>query len=162
MKSEAEACRAVELYADTVRRICFLHLKNHSDAEDVFQETFLKYVLRAAPFESGEHEKAWLIRVAVNACKDVHKSFFRRKVLSLEDLDSEPSYNMPDSNREVLDAVLALPEKYRNVVYLFYYEGYSAAEIANLLGKNENTVYTWLSRAKAILKDALGGDFADE
>ena len=75
MKNEAEARSAVVLYADTVRRVCFLHLKNHSDTEDVFQEAFLKYVLRAAPFESGEHEKAWLIRVAINACKDVHKSF---------------------------------------------------------------------------------------
>jgi RNA polymerase sigma-70 factor (ECF subfamily) len=162
VKSEAEARRAVELYADTVRRICFLHLNNYSDAEDVFQETFLKHALRAAPFESGEHEKAWLIRVAANACKDVSKSFFRRKVFSFEEVDSEPSYNMPDSSREVLDAVLSLPEKYRNAVYLFYYEGYSAREIAGMLGKGENTVHTWLSRAKAKLKDALGEDFADE
>lgn len=162
MKSEAEARRAVELYADTVRRICFLHLKNHSDTEDVFQEVFLKYVLRATPFESGEHEKAWLIRVAINACKDVYKSFFRRRVSSSEETASEPSYNMPDDSRAVSDAVLALPEKYRNVVYLFYYEGYSAVEIAGLLGKNENTIYTWLARARAKLKDVLGGDFADE
>ncbi|MDR1960941.1 MAG: sigma-70 family RNA polymerase sigma factor [Gracilibacteraceae bacterium] len=162
MKSESEARRAVELYADTVRRVCFLHMKNHSDVEDVFQDVFLKYVLRIAPFDSYEHEKAWLIRVAVNACKDVHKSFFRRKGLSLEELDSEPSYDMPEDSRAILDAVLALPEKYRDVIYLFYYEGYSAVEIAGLLGKNENTIYTWLSRAKGKLKDALGGDFADE
>ncbi|MDR1538002.1 MAG: RNA polymerase sigma factor [Clostridiales bacterium] len=162
MKSESEASRAVELYADTVRRVCFLHLESHSDVEDVFQEVFLKYVLRTAPFDSAEHEKAWLIRVAVNACKDIHKSFFRRKVLFLKELDSEPSYSMPEDSSDVLDAVLALPEKYRDVIYLFYCEGYSAVEIARLLGKSENTIYTWLSRAKVKLKDALGGDFADE
>jgi RNA polymerase sigma-70 factor (ECF subfamily) len=162
MKSEAEAQRAVEAYADTVRRVCFLHLKNHSDVEDVFQETFLKYVLRDPPFESPEHEKAWLIRVAVNGCKDVLKRFFRRRVSSLEELDTEPSYGMRENDRDVSDAVRALPAKYRDVIFLFYYEGYSAPEIARLLGKSENTVYTWLSRAKARLKDALGGDFADE
>jgi RNA polymerase sigma-70 factor (ECF subfamily) len=162
MKSEAETRRAVEVYADTVRRVCFLHLKNYSDVEDVFQETFLKYVLRDLPFESPEHEKAWLIRVAANACKDVLKSFFRRKVSALEESDAELSYNMRESDRDVSDAVQALPAKYRDAVYLFYYEGYSAPKIAKLLGRSENTIYTWLSRAKARLKDALGGDFADE
>ncbi|MDR0434931.1 MAG: sigma-70 family RNA polymerase sigma factor [Gracilibacteraceae bacterium] len=162
MKSEAEIRLAVELYADTARRVCFLHLKNHGDVEDVFQETFLKYALRDEPFASREHEKAWLIRVAVNNCKDAAKSFFRRRVSSLTELEAEPFFDLPVENRDVLDAVLALPEKYRDAVYLFYYEGYSAPEIAELLGRSENTVYTWLARAKARLRDALGGDFADE
>ena len=80
MKSSSEADRAVEKYADTVRRVCFMHLKNKSDIEDVFQEVFLKYILHDDPFESEEHEKAWIIRVTINACKDVFKSFFRRNV----------------------------------------------------------------------------------
>ena len=115
MRSSSEADRAVEKYADTVRRVCFMHLKNHSDVEDVFQEVFLKYILYDKPFESDAHEKAWLIRVAINACKDIFKSFFRRKVCSFEDIDMEPFY-IQEEDRPVLDAVLSLPEKYRNVI----------------------------------------------
>jgi RNA polymerase sigma-70 factor (ECF subfamily) len=161
MRSEAEADRVLELYADMVRRICFIHLKNYADAEDVFQEVFMKYLLRDRQFESDAHEKAWLIRVAVNACKDVIKSFFRKNATSLEELIAEPFY-LQESESEVLGAVLALPEKYRDVIYLHYYEGYSAIEIAKTLGKNENTIYTWLDRARKRLKEILGGETLGE
>ena len=161
MRSEQEAKLAIEKYADTVRRICFVHLKNYHDTEDVFQDVFLKYVLCGVEFESDAHEKAWLIRVAINASKDTLKSFFRRKVYSVEELVTEPFY-IEDDKREVLDAVLRLPPKYKNVIYLFYYEGYSAVEIAAMLHKKENTVYTWLSRAKTQLKTSLGGAPLDE
>ena len=160
MKNETEADRAIEKYADTVRRVCFMHLKNYSDAEDVFQEVFMKFILRDKPFESDDHERAWLIRVAINASKDVLKSFFRRNARSLEDIDTEPFY-IQEEDKGVLDAVLDLPGNYKDVIYLFYYEGYSAVEIAKILGKRENTIYTWLSRARAKLKDALGGDLFD-
>ncbi len=160
MRSSSEADRAVEKYADTVRRVCFMHLKNHSDVEDVFQEVFLKYILYDKPFESDAHEKAWLIRVAINACKDIFKSFFRRKVCSFEDIDMEPFY-IQEEDRPVLDAVLRLPDKYRNVIYLFYYEGYTAVEIARILNMRENTVYTWLSRGRVKLKEELGGELLD-
>jgi RNA polymerase sigma-70 factor (ECF subfamily) len=161
MRNEVEANRALELYADTVRRICFIHLKNDADTEDVFQEVFLKYILRTRAFESEAHEKAWLIRVAVNACKDVIKGFFRRNVVSFEELSVEPFY-LQERESEVLSAVLALPEKYRDVIYLHYYEGYSAVEIAKMLGKNENTIYTWLDRARKRLKETLGGETLGE
>jgi RNA polymerase sigma-70 factor (ECF subfamily) len=159
MRSETEAVRALDLYGDTIRRICFIHLNNHADAEDVFQEVFLKYILYDHLFESDAHEKAWLIRVAANQCKDARKGFFRRNVYSLEDREREPSYEWDDSSREVLDAVFRLPDNYRDVIYLFYYEGYTAVEIAKMLGKRENTVYTWLTRGKKRLKEYLGGDF---
>ncbi len=158
MRSEEEAQRAIEKYADTVRRICFLHLRNVHDVEDVFQEVFLKYILHDASFESEEHEKAWLIRVAINASKDILKSFFRKKTVPLDELLEKPAA-IQERHQDVLEAVLHLPEKYRAVVYLFYYEGYSALEIASILKKKENTVYTWLSRARAQLKEELGGDF---
>lgn len=161
MKTETAAKEAIEKYADTVRRICFVHLKNHHDVEDIFQEVFLKYVLSDIRFESDAHEKAWLIRVAVNASKDLLKSFFRRKVSSIDDLVVEPAY-IEEDNREVLEAVLQLPDKYKDVVYLFYYEGYSAVEIAKILKKNENTIYTWLARARQELKQALGGEPYEE
>ena len=157
MHSEQEANRAIELYSDMIRKICMLHLKNYADTEDIFQTVFMKYLLHTAPFESEEHEKAWFIRVTVNACKDLLISLFRRNALPLEEL-SEQTAALPEQDREVLEAVLALPSKYKDVVYLHYYEGYSAAEIGRILNKNVNTVYTLLSRAREQLKQTLGGD----
>ena len=157
MCTEQETSRAIELYSDMIRRICLLHLKNHADTEDVFQEVFLKYVLRGAVFESVEHERAWLIRVTVNACKDLLKSLFRRKTVSLEVL-SEEAASISSEQHATLEAVLALPEKYKAVIYLHYYEGYNAREIGRILKKKENTVYSLLSRGRELLRQELGGD----
>lgn len=157
MRSEQEANRAIERYADTVRRICMIHLKNHADTEDIFQNVFLKYVLSTAVFESEEHEKAWFIRVTINACRDLLKSFFRSHTVSLDTLLDQPA-DLTETDRTVLDAVLALPPKYRDVVYLHYYEGYTAPQIGQILKKNVNTVYTLLNRAKQALRETLGGD----
>ena len=161
MRSETEVNRAVEEYADMVRRVCFYHLKNQADTEDVFQNVFLKYMLYDEPFKSREHEKAWLLRVTINACKDYLKSFFRHNVISLESL-SEMETEIPEDHREVLEAVLSLPGKYKDVIYLHYFEGYSAAEIGTILSKKENTVYSLLSRGRAMLKKKLGGEGIDE
>lgn len=157
MRSEEEAARAIERYGDMVRRLCLVHLKNPADTEDIFQNVFLKYVLSPVVFESPEHEKAWLIRVTINACKDLVKSFFRSRTVPLEELLDQPA-PLSEEHREVLEAVLALPRKYRDAVYLHYYEGYTAAEIGKLLGKNTNTVYTLLTRAREQLRKTLGGD----
>ena len=157
MRSEADANQAIERYADMVRRICMVHLKNEADTEDVFQTVFLKYVLHSAPFESVEHEKAWFIRVTINACKDLLRDVFRAKTVPLEQWQRHVPEQTSES-REVLMAVLALPAKYRDVVYLHYYEGYTAPEIARILGKNVNTIYTRLTRARGLLCQALGGE----
>lgn len=156
MRSEQEVNRAVEQYADTVRRICLVHLKNYADTEDIFQTVFVKYLLHTAPFASPEHERAWIIRVTINACKDLLRSVFRRRTLSLEEVAEQPA--PADEHRAVLQAVQALPAAYRDVVYLHYYEGYTAPEIAGILGKNVNTVYTRLTRARGLLHRTLGGD----
>ena len=156
MRSKQEANRAIELYADTVRRICMLHLKNHADTEDIFQTVFLKYLLSSKEFETPEHEKAWFIRVTVNACRDLLKSFIRSRTVSMEELLDQPA--LADGSSEVLEAVLSLPARYKDVVYLHYYEGYTAPEIARILGKNVNTVYTLLTRSRQLLKEKLGGD----
>ena len=156
MCSEEEASRAVDLYGDTVRRICMIHLKNKADTEDIFQNVFLKYVLRTAPFDSPEHEKAWIIRVTANACKDLLRSFFRSRTVSLDVLIETPR-EMPEDHSDILEAVLALPEKYKDPIYLHYYEGYTAEEIGRILGKNTNTVYTLLTRARQMLKTRLEG-----
>ena len=148
---------AVEKYSNMIRRLCMIHLKNYADTEDIFQNVFLKYVLSSVTFESEEHERAWFIRVTVNACKDLLKSFFRSRTVSLDELLEQPAA-LSEDNREVLEAVLALPEKYKDVVYLHYYEEYTAPEISKILGKNVNSVYTLLNRSRQILKEKLGGD----
>ena len=157
MRSEWEANRAIDRYADLVRRVCMIHLKNHADTEDIFQTVVLKYVTGTTEFESEEHEKAWFIRVTINACKDLLRSFFRSRTVSLDDLLEQPD-QVPEDHREVLEAVLALPDKYRDVVYLHYYEGYTAPEIGTILHKNPNTVYTLLTRARDELRKMLGGE----
>ncbi len=156
MRSEQEVTGAIERYGDTVRRLCMIHLKNYADTEDIFQTVFLKYVLRSSPFSDAAHERAWLIRVTINACKDLRKSFFRSRTLPLEAI-GEQAADIPPDHREVLEAVLSLPQKYRDVIYLHYYEDYTAPPISKILGKNTNTVYTLLTRSKALLKEKLGG-----
>ena len=157
MRSEYDVNCTVETYADMVYRVCFCHLKNPADTEDIFQNVFMKYMLFDNEFEDEEHKKAWLIRVAINACKDLLKRFFRQKTVPLDVLNEQAAY-MKETDREVLEAVLSLPEKYKDVIYLHYYEGYSAAQIGSILGKKENTIYSLLSRGRGILKDKLGGD----
>ena len=158
MKSEEDLSRVMEAYADMVRRICFLHLKNKYDTEDVFQNVYLKYLLYDKPFESREHEKAWFARVAINACTDHLRYAARIKWVPLDMIEEEREV-LDDMSSEVLEAVLSLPEKYRNVIYLHYYEDYPAVEIARILGKKENTVYSWLSRARELLRERLGGEW---
>lgn len=157
MRSEREMAEAIQRHGDMVRRLCMVHLKNYADTEDIFQTVFLKYALASASFESEEHEKAWVIRVTLNACRDLLKSVFRSRTVSLEELVEQPARLSPD-HREVLEAVLSLPARYRDVVYLHYYEDCTAPEIARILGKNVNTIYTRLTRAKGLLREKLGGE----
>lgn len=109
MRGEQEVNRAIEAYGNLIRRICLIHLKNHADTEDIFQTVFLKYLLSPAEFQSRGHEKAWFIRVTANACRDLLKSAFRRRVVSLDVLTDQPG-ELSEDNREVLEAVLGLPE----------------------------------------------------
>lgn len=157
MRSEQEVNHAIGQYADTVFRLCMVNLKNHADAEDVFQTVFLKYALHDRQFESTEQEKAWLIRVTLNACRDQLKRFFRERTVSLEEF-AEELPRTTEEHRAVLEAVRSLPKDYRDAVYLHYYEGYTAPEIAAILKKNPNTIYTHLSRAREMLKQMLGGE----
>ncbi len=154
MRSEEEASRAIDLYGDTVKRICMIHLKNYADTEDIFQTVFLKYVLKSPEFHSTDHEKAWIIRVTINACRDLLKSFFHSRTLPLDSLKEKPGEPAPDHS-DVLEAVLALPSKYKDVIYLYYYEEYSAEEIGQILRKNTNTVYTLLNRGRQLLRSSL-------
>ena len=156
MRSEQEVNSAIEQYSDMILRLCMVYLKNSSDAEDIFQTVFLKYAMNAKPFESQEHEKAWLIRVTVNACKDLLKSFFRSRTVSLAEL-TEYAPDVTPEQFAVMEAVWTLPKQYRDVIYLHFYEGYTAPEIAGILKRNPNTVYTHLHKGKELLREALGG-----
>ena len=158
MKSAEDLNRVMETYADMVRRICLVHLKNQHDTEDVFQEVYMKYMLYEGLFESDEHEKAWFARVTINACTDWLRILSRRKWVPLDIINEEQEV-LDSTSSEILEVVLKLPEKYRNVIYLFYYEGYSAVEIAKILERKENTIYTWLARAKELLRNNLGGEW---
>ena len=144
MRQESDVEQTIGQYADMVKHICFVYMKNESDTEDVFQDVFLKYALFSEPFDSEEH-------------KDLLRSFFRTHTCSLEEAMSMADTKSQDLSH-VLESVMNLSDKYRIIVYLHYYEGYSAVEIAGILHKNVNTVYTHLSRAKAELKKMLGGD----
>lgn len=146
----------VEEYADTITRICYSYGKNYDDTQDIMQNVFFK-LMRANPkFDSKEHEKAWIIRVTINECKDFLKNIFRRHA-SLEEIQEIPIEEEEDLSY-IREAVLKLPDKYKSVIYLFYYEGYTAVEIAGILHKKENTIYTWMNRARQMLKEMVGGD----
>lgn len=156
MRSEEEVNSAIELYSDMILRLCAVYLKNSQDAEDIFQTVFLKYALHPKPFSGPEHEKAWLIRVTINACKDLLKSFVCSRTVSLETV-AEYAPGITPEQYTVMEAVWALPKPYRDVIYLHYYEGYTAPEIAGILKRNPNTVYTHLHKGKELLREVLGG-----
>ena len=160
MRSDEEVKQAIERYSDTVKRLCVLHLKNETDAQDIFQTVFVKYALHTGYFESKEHERAWIIRVTINACKDVLKSVFHSRTVSLEIVEQLPDVLSQHHKGHFRFAIFQqMPERYRRVIYLRYYEGYTAPEIATILNKNVNTIYTLLSRGKNILKQELEGYF---
>lgn len=142
---------------DTVYRICYSYMKNTADTEDMVQETFLRLISSGVGFVSEEHEKAWLIVTASNLCKDTLKKWWRRT----EDID-DPALGLkqpPFETDEVLAAILKLPADQKCAVYMYYYEGYSTADIAGYLHCPQVTVRSRLSRARKALKQKLGGDF---
>ncbi len=150
----ATAESVVKKYANMVYRLAFAQVRSKSDADDIFQEVFLRYVQSKAVFESEEHRKAWLIRVTVNCAKKHWSSAWRRKMVPLE--DSYP-FELPEETG-VNEAMWKLASKYRSVIHLFYYEGYSITEISSILGVRESTIRTQLTRARARLSEMLKGD----
>lgn len=149
-----EAERLVEAYADLILRLSYTYLKSVQDGEDICQTVLLKLLTEGRAFDSPEHEKAWVVRAAINACKDELRAF-RRKAVSLEDAPEAPAPEPPRS--DVLDAVMELPGKYREAIYLFYYEGYSVKEIGAFTGRSEAAVSAHLSRGRKKLREMLGG-----
>lgn len=155
MNQNERAGRLVSYYADTILRLSYTYLKSAADAQDVCQEVLIKLVMENRTFESPAHEKAWVLRVTSNACKDLLKSAWRRRVCVTDTCPETAVPEEPDG--ELLETVNQLPPKYRAVIYLYYYEGYSAAEIGQILRLPAATVNTRLARGRAQLKKMLGG-----
>jgi len=146
---------AVAAYSGSLVRLAYTYLGNVPDSEDAVQEAFLAYLRKAPAFADAAHEKAWLIRVTANKCKDALR---RRKAFSTV-LLTEDVADAPASDRELLEAVLGLPEKYRLPLHLHYYEGYSLSEIARIMNARPATVGSWLSRGRDLLRERTGGLF---
>jgi len=147
-------------YQDTVYRIAFTYCRNNHDAQDVTQEVFLRYLGNSPHLTGEDHLKAWLIRVTVNTSKTFLHSAWRRKTIPLDGQEIVSSDDKPDV--DTYSAVMSLPEKYRSVVLLYYFDDYSVREIAHILCKKETTVQTQLQRARAKLKNILKEDWQDD
>lgn len=158
MQKEKYMKEILDKYSDMVYRIALTRCRNKENAEDVFQDVFVKFSEKLPKFENEEHEKAWFIRVTLNLTKNLLTANWNTKVVGLdEDIMVEN-----EETSDIYSAVMALPDNYRMVIYLLYYEGYKVKEIANILSINENTIKTWLMRAREILKKNIEGGLEDE
>lgn len=155
----------VETYGDMVYRLAMARVKNPHDAEDIVQQVFLKLVKHIDQLESEEHVKAWLIKVTINEGKSLFSSAWRRRTLSLEDSDpaDEPSEEPQEigETNDIVNAVFRLPEKYRVVIHLFYYQDLPTEEIGKILGRSNHTVRSQLSRAREKMRKDLKEVFDD-
>ena len=161
MQKEEYVKKVIEKYSDTVYRIALTRCGIVENAEDVFQEVFMKFSEKMPKFENEEHEKAWFIRVTINLTKNVKQSAWNRRVVTLdENIEAFPEETQEQN--DVFSSVCQLPQNYKTVIYLLYYEGYKVKEIADLMKAREGTVKTWLFRAREMLKEKLEGGFDDE
>ena len=159
MRMETQAL--AENYRDRLFAAAFQVCGNAADAEDAAQEALLRYHISEKQFESEQHIRAWLLRVSINCAKNLSRSFFRRNTVPLETYMETLEFDSGES-REIVRAVMNLPEKYRLVIHLYYYEDYSVAEIGRILGLTESNVKVRLSRGRQLLKKALQEVWEDE
>ena len=143
----------IDKYSNMVYRLAFANMKNKQDAEDVFQEVFLRYISKPRTFENEEHRKAWLIRVTINRSRSLWSSCFRKTEPLDDSLPAETTVE-----NDLSEYLALLPQKYRTVIHLFYYEELSVKQISEILDAKESTVRTWLTRARSILGEKLKGD----
>ncbi|WP_239443075.1 RNA polymerase sigma factor [Gordonibacter sp. An230] len=161
MRERGDIEEAMERHGDAVWRVCVLHFRSHADAQDAFQDAFLRYALSdRVRFNGEEHRKAWLLRVATNICKDMLKAASRRSVplesaCAADMRSDDPAIQPASFESEVIDAMRGLDDPPRTPLYLSLYEGYTAPEIAQMVEAPVNTVYSWIARGKKQLKEAL-------
>jgi RNA polymerase sigma-70 factor (ECF subfamily) len=157
LRTDKEVAEIYMRQMRTVYRVCFTYMKNAADTEDAVQDTFYKMLASGVVFESGEHEKAWLIRTAANVCKNSIRHWFRKHedLADYENLQGAGNIEIDDT----FEAVMGLPDKYKSVVYLYYYEGCTTPEISDILQKPQSTIRNHLHEARGVLKEKLGGEF---
>ena len=148
----------IHRHENRVYRTAFAIIGNKTDAEDIMQEVFFKVISSTPVFESEKHEIAWLTRVTVNQCRSLLRSSWWRKTEPL--LDTYPAQN--DTQHELIETIQKLPQKHRIAIYLFYYEGYSVKEIAEITGQKESTLKSHLKRAREKLKDYMKDEINQE
>lgn len=149
------------MYQDNLFAAAFNICQNAQDAEDVIQDTFIQYHTTKKEFENEQHIRAWLIRVAINKAKNVTRTFWRRNKISIEDYMETLTFETPES-ADLFETVMQLPEKYRIVIHLYYYEDYSVGEIAKILKLSESNVKTRLMRGRAKLREVLKEEWDDD
>ena len=146
----------VRTYGNTLYRLCFVMLGNESDAEDAVQESFIKYLQKAPSFENTEHEKAWLITVATNQCKDILRFRKRHPQTDLENLRETPQLS---SDSGILEALMTLPEKFRFVLTLYYVEEYRIEDIAKMIGRTPSAVKMRLQKGRRLLEETFRKEY---
>lgn len=151
----------VMLYQSSLFAAAFNVCKNAQDAEDVVQDTFIQYYISNKEFDNEQHIRAWLIRVAINKAKNVNRTFWRQNKLSLEDYMESLTFETPE-DEHLFETVMSLPEKYRIVIHLFYYEDYAVSEIADILKLSQSNVKVRLSRGREMLREILKEEWDDD
>lgn len=144
----------IEKYSDMVYRLAFSQTRSKSNADDVYQEVFLRYIRKKPEFENEEHRKAWLIRVTINCCKNLWLSSWKRKTVPLEDTISFEMQEEADLHY----VIKKLPPKYRIIIHLFYYEDLSIEQMSKILNMKQSTIRTQLTRGRRMLKELLKGE----
>lgn len=165
IKPESDVDYVISTYSDMIYRLAAANVSSRSSADDIYQEVFLKYVKhikKKLSFESEEHRKAWLIKVTINQCKSLNTSSWFRRTSELDDNIAANEGVSSDTKIDFQNALMQLPQKYRSVIHLFYYEQMSIEQISRMIDVKESTVRTQLVRARGLLKEILKGGYFDE
>lgn len=148
--------KIIQTYGNMLFRLCLITLGNASDAEDAVQETLITYLQKAPEFENAEHEKAWLLTVATNKCKDMLRFKSRHQVV---DIDAIKEFTKEETDGDILDALMTLPDKFRTVLMLYYVEEYSIEDIASVIGRTVSAVKMRLQKGRRLLREAYRKEY---
>lgn len=148
--------KIIQTYGNMLFRLCLITLGNVSDAEDAVQETLITYLQKAPEFENAEHEKAWLLIVATNKCKDMLRFKSRHPVV---DIDAIKEFTKEETDGDILDALMTLPDKFRTVLVLYYVEEYSIEDIASVIGRTTSAVKMRLQKGRRLLREAYRKEY---
>ncbi|ASW44112.1 MAG: sigma-70 family RNA polymerase sigma factor [Clostridiales bacterium] len=160
LRADKEFIQVYNSYFETVYRVCFMYLKNIQDTEDAVQSTFIKFLQYKGTFKNQEHIKAWLIVTASNNCKNFLKHWWRKNI-NIDSLQ-EKFITFNEENKYIFEKIMNLPQKYKLIIYLYYYEGYKLKEIAEKLKMNDSTVRSYLRRGRNLLRNIIKEDEEDE